>query len=237
MVPLAGLTNRQWRLSVGAEQAVLRLAAPAEALGVDRQAERRAWQWAAGQGISPALLWQQGPWTLSQYIPQTAPPARAQQLKALLGHIHRLQLARLTLPVLDLPGRARALGQEPGPVAAYRFIQESPLPLVPAHVDPSEGNCLWQQGRLWLIDWEYASLADPYYDLAGLLVAQGFEPLRLVDAWATLTGHRLNLKRLLAMEAVYAHLCELWCQAAHPSLASGYRVHWQARLAQFNRAI
>lgn len=39
---------------------------------------------------------------------------------------------------------------------------------VPSHNDVNPGNLLWDGTRVWLIDWEAASLAHPYYDLATL---------------------------------------------------------------------
>ncbi|WP_341501177.1 choline/ethanolamine kinase family protein [Gallaecimonas sp. GXIMD4217] len=234
---LEGLTNRQWLLESAGHKAVLRLANPDHSLGIDRGAEQRAWRWAAGQGISPPLLWQQGDWSLSAHVDGATGPATAQGLDALLGHIRALQGAELALPVLDLPARARLMGAEPGPVAAYGLIAATPMPLVPTHVDLVPENCLWQGRRLWLIDWEYASLADPYYDLAGVLVTHELDRTLLAERWRALTGQRLDLRRLMAMEAIYAHLCELWCLAVHPERAADYRVKWQRRLAALGQAL
>jgi thiamine kinase-like enzyme len=37
------------------------------------------------------------------------------------------------------------------------------------HGDPTAGNVLDHE-RLWLVDWEYAQLADPLFDVAAVLV-------------------------------------------------------------------
>ena len=42
---------------------------------------------------------------------------------------------------------------------------EDPDP-VPSHRDPVAGNLLFDEERLWLIDWEYSAMASPYWDLA-----------------------------------------------------------------------
>jgi thiamine kinase-like enzyme len=40
------------------------------------------------------------------------------------------------------------------------------LAYVPSHGDPSPGNCLMRDERLWLIDWEFSAMSDPAWDLA-----------------------------------------------------------------------
>ena len=45
------------------------------------------------------------------------------------------------------------------------------LPAVPeclTHHDLHPGNCCWQDGRLVLIDWEYAGMGNPWFDAASL---------------------------------------------------------------------
>lgn len=45
---------------------------------------------------------------------------------------------------------------------------------VPAHLDLYGGNLLKQDAKYWLIDWEYAAMADPFFDLATLASAENF---------------------------------------------------------------
>lgn len=44
----------------------------------------------------------------------------------------------------------------------------------PAHLDLHAGNVLEDKNQLWLIDWEYAAMADPYFDLATLTSTENF---------------------------------------------------------------
>ncbi|MED5525600.1 MAG: choline/ethanolamine kinase family protein [Pseudomonadota bacterium] len=227
-----GLTNRHWLLSSIEGRALLRQNSAALELGINRQAEHQLWQAASEAGISPALIWQEGDWALSRFI--DAPTGAANtpaRLIALLKAVNWLQgLEGAKLPLLPLRERALALGATDGPWLAYRLVEASPLPEVPAHVDLNPENCLWQGERLWLIDWEYASLADPYYDLAAIVVSHELAPQRLCSAWRSLTGKVLVPERLLAMCAIYAHLCECWCrhpQAGYLAYAAHYRKAWQ----------
>jgi thiamine kinase-like enzyme len=50
-------------------------------------------------------------------------------------------------------------------------LARSPLPLAPAHVDAGAANFLrGGDGRLWLVDWEFSSMADPAWDPASVLM-------------------------------------------------------------------
>ncbi len=66
--------------------------------------------------------------------------------------------------------------------ALARILAEPPAetglrPLVLAHCDPVPANFIaGEQGRLVLIDWEYAAMNDPAWDLAYLSVQGDFDP-------------------------------------------------------------
>lgn len=53
------------------------------------------------------------------------------------------------------------------------------LPKIPAHLDLHAGNILDQGEQLYLIDWEYAAMADPFFDLATLASAENFSDLKM----------------------------------------------------------
>jgi thiamine kinase-like enzyme len=49
----------------------------------------------------------------------------------------------------------------------------------PAHLDLHAGNILDDGKKLWLIDWEYAAMADPFFDLATLTSVENFTNLEM----------------------------------------------------------
>jgi len=51
---------------------------------------------------------------------------------------------------------------------------------VPAHLDLHAGNLLKQGAKYWLIDWEYAAMADPFFDLATLASAENYSDLEMI---------------------------------------------------------
>jgi aminoglycoside phosphotransferase (APT) family kinase protein len=103
--------------------------------------------------------------------------ALAHTLGALLARVHRLPLAppddqdldlgarlgaiHAALPALDLPGDVRA------PLdAAFAALPREPARPSLVHGDAGLHNLLWHEGRVALLDWEWAGFGDPLFDLA-----------------------------------------------------------------------
>ena len=58
--------------------------------------------------------------------------------------------------------------------------------LAPSHLDLFDLNILPAKDRIWIVDWEYAGMADPLMDLASLAAAMqwtGQEPNKLLEAY------------------------------------------------------
>ena len=62
-----------------------------------------------------------------------------------------------------LPGWARSIGDR---VDALEPVLAGDARRVLSHNDLNPGNILWDGARPWLVDWQVASLAHPYHDLA-----------------------------------------------------------------------
>lgn len=86
-----------------------------------------------------------------------------------------LRLARIDYPSL-FHRYQQQLNQESDPVTWLERLNRlvdiyAALPQVPecyTHHDLHPGNCCWQDGRLVLIDWEYAGIGNPWFDAAAL---------------------------------------------------------------------
>lgn len=65
---------------------------------------------------------------------------------------------------------------ERGLKAARWALQASPVPLVPCHNDPWPNNFIEAGGRIYLIDWEFSGMNDPFWDLAHLSAESGLGP-------------------------------------------------------------
>lgn len=177
-----GHTNRMLALDTPVGGFALRLPRPGAAAAVDRQAERAVLAMAAARGLAlPPLYFDPGDGTmLTRREPGRAPRSAAAlrgdpaALAALGRCLRRLHEAPVELPWtfvaadvaaahfrrIDRPDLAWPL------LRLAQRLDDSVARRVPAHDDLNPGNILWQGGRPWLIDWEYAGMNDPAFDLA-----------------------------------------------------------------------
>lgn len=186
--------SQTWRVAVGEGTAILREdRLGARLLGLDRAAEPGVIRAAAAAGIGPALIAAdaaQGR-LLVQWLPgrtwQAADFADDSRLHQVAQLLRRLHATPLDSPRMDLDraidryARAtRDAGSSAPPlVAAAREALLACEPLPPqswrfCHNDPTPGNFIaGPDGALHLIDWEYAGLCDPSFDLAGVAAGAG----------------------------------------------------------------
>jgi thiamine kinase-like enzyme len=204
-VPLeGGITNRNFRVRFGAGDYVLRLPGKDTALlGIDRTAERIANQAAAGLGIAPAVAAGDERSLVTQFV--VCEPIDADRLRADPTPVARALRAfhdcRVTLPtrfwVPELLEDYAAIVAERGGVLprGYPSAREvaariaAALPLtepVPCHNDLLPANLLRVPGGVMLVDWEYAGMGHPLFDLGNLAVNNEFDDPaeeRLLEAY------------------------------------------------------
>lgn len=175
-----------YRVTVDGRQAVLRVDGPGAAqLGLDRAAEVAVLGAVAAAGLGPACLASDlaAGTLLTTWLPgrpltgaDLRDPAHLVRAADLLSGLHALPA---TGPVLDLPvavdryarlaGAGAAELAEATRAALRDCRADGRETTCLCHNDPTPGNFIaGEDGRLWLIDWEYAALGDPAFDLAGL---------------------------------------------------------------------
>ena len=193
MTPLdGGLSNRNYLVTAAGVQFVIRVAgANGPLLGVDRVREKQALNIAQAAGITPrvaAFVIPNGH-AATRFIAEAhalsidefTSPAMVTRIAAMLRDLHKLGrvdgvfdpyaditrwMELLTSKGTSLPSRLEPLLTF---VAASQAIRPRPSEhdMVLCHNDPYHLNFL-TNGSLWLIDWEYAGMNDPMYDLAGI---------------------------------------------------------------------
>jgi len=207
-VPLdGGITNRNFRLSFGGRECVLRLPGrDTDLLGIDRAAERIATERAAALGIAPALLAADEDCLVTEFLAGAPidgdrlrhdPSSAAQALRVF--HDSGLQLpVRFWVP--DLLATYAEIVAQRGGVLPAGYLQAQALaariaavlPLtepVPCHDDLLPGNILAADAdpaRAILVDWEYAGMGHRLFDLGNLAVNNELETdsqSRLLEAY------------------------------------------------------
>jgi thiamine kinase-like enzyme len=191
-----GITNRNYLLSGGGERVVVRVfGRDTELLGIDRVAEEAAARAAAGVGVGPpvvAFLPEAG-CLVCRFVEgepiSTDDLQRREVLELVVRSVrtfHAGPALPSTFPVFRIVERYEALARERGvPVPPdYRLahalagrIEEafaaSPAPEAACHDDLLNANFLREGDHVWLLDYEYAGMGDPYFDLGNLSINNG----------------------------------------------------------------
>ncbi len=188
-----GITNKNYRVEVNGESFVIRLGgANTEHLGIDRNVERIATAAAASLGIAPEVIYFIEPegYLVTRFIggrplpaPEVTQPKNLKRVVAALKQIHALPAIPKTFSpfriVKDYEQTAKAHGVNSFPsnfdylLSKMREVESAfnKEPFTPklCHNDLLNENFL-DDGRLRIIDWEYAGMGDVFFDLANFAV-------------------------------------------------------------------
>jgi len=230
--------SRTWRVLADGRPAVLRVdETGARRLGLNRHAEPEVLRAVAEAGVGPACLAadpDRGT-LLTEWLPGQAwsaadlrEPANLRRAATLLRQVHGLPPAG---PVLNLEAaitRYEVLGgpRASGPaqvareqlarcLAAEADGEAASLRL--CHNDPTPGNFIaGPDGRLRLIDWEYAGVGPVAFDLAGLAVGAALDESGdeiLLAAYRSPQSQPAELAGHLAGQLARHRAWKAFCQA------------------------
>lgn len=100
------------------------------------------------------------------------------------------------------------------------IIDSSPIEYCVCHVDPVHDNFLIRDDKIFLIDWEYAAMADPHMDIAMFCIYAGYEKEQIdeVIRFYFKEGCRDSVRRkIYAYIAVCGLLWTVWCEIKRDS--------------------
>jgi thiamine kinase-like enzyme len=233
-----GITNRNFLVhpGTGNDRYVLRLAGnDTHLLGISREVEHAATVAAAGVGVGPevtAFIRPEG-YLVTRFIDGTPVPVAAIHEPATIERV-ALALRRIhdgpAIPGLFVPLRLveayRALAAARGVTipAAYELAAAigrrielvcltSPVPLQPCHNDLLAANFIDDGERIRIVDWEYAGMGDPFFDLGNFSVNHGLtsdEDVALLAAYDGAAPGPDRLARLTLMRIVSDFREAMW---------------------------
>ena len=191
MLP-GGLSNTNYLVKADGDMFVVRHGCDnAVSLGIDRRQEEAAARLAHDAGFAPevvAFIQPEGH-AVIRYLPDAEPPTieeftspeMVERVARRMRDVHALPPINGVFDPYAVIDRWRTVLHERGSLLPARLgslfdLVEAagaerrhiaPDDLVLCHNDPYHLNFL-DDGDLWLIDWEYAGMGDPMYDLAGI---------------------------------------------------------------------
>ena len=225
-----GPTNISYLVNRGDQLCVLRLDKPLAAeLVLDRHAEHDIAETAslARIGAWPLFFDAENGVSLREYLPgrpwhenDLCNPAKLQLLASRLRDLHALPPAGNHYE----PGRAaRRYATQLGTQPARDLADRANLQLADLHEQPSReclchndlvaSNILEGSDGLKLIDWEYAGMGDPWFDLALVIEHHQLDDALqsgFIRAYLQREPRASEFSRLLAWRKFYAVLLSLW---------------------------
>jgi thiamine kinase-like enzyme len=192
-----GITNRNYKIETGGAVYVLRLVGKdTDLLGIDREVEYACNLAAARAGVAPepvAFDLAEG-YLVTRFVAGDGIPAEAigtpANIARVMGAVKRYH-ALESFPGFFSPFRVvesflpiAQKYQAPLPQNVDWFVgvaaeietafQRNPMGLKPCHNDLLNGNFIDTGEALYILDWEYGGMDDPFFDLANFSAQHGF---------------------------------------------------------------
>ena len=197
VVPLSGgVTNANFMVDLGDDQVVVRIPGEhTELLGIDRRQESAANRLAASIGVAPPVLAESAEegWLVSQFLKgrtvsalELASEPLLVEVSTTLRRVHSAGTIEKHFDPFTIVRDYHRTAQERGVVESFDYLGalsvleriEAVRPFRPTrfcHNDLLNENFLYDE-RLRILDWEYAGMGDPMFDLANLSVNHAFTP-------------------------------------------------------------
>ena len=234
----AGLISATYRVARDGVVYTLKVATEGGALHADLPWEVQVLEHAAGAGLAPCLVycdldgavqltrWAEGRSWVSR---EAATPANLATMAALLRRVHALAVpmpARQVTPQRWIEIYDEALSRRGSNssdpalrsaalVRAHALSALPPVAGVVCHSDLHAMNLIQQDDSVILLDWEYAHVTDPLWDLAGWCANNDFA----AELQSSLLTHYLGnapplseWQRFKLLLGLYDYVCLLWSQ-------------------------
>jgi thiamine kinase-like enzyme len=258
---LCGITNANFFVDLGDEQVVLRIPGDnTELLGIDRHHENSANHLASSIGVAPEVLdsSETEGWMVTRFLPGRTIPddelAREPMLSALATTLHRLHSAgtiAMDFNPFSIVRRYHEIAASRDVVEPFDFPTASSVldriavarvftPTSFCHNDLLNGNFLFD-GEIRILDWEYAGMGDPFFDLANFSVNHELPPAADERLLTHYFGHcDTNLMAVLSLMKVVSELREtMWgvVQMAVSTLDVDFVAYAQERASRFQSLV
>ncbi len=251
---LGGLTNRNYKVTVGDDSFVLRIPGEGTCEYINRVDEEHNARIAAAAGVNPEVLFFDAAdgVQLTRFIKRgvTMDSERFRDLEAVaraarsFKRIHtcgksfasRFDLFKMMDEYLDylnnknarIPSGYTEIQKEAETVR--EALGANPVPLVPSHCDPLAENFLDTGERMFIVDWEYAGNNDPMWDLGDLSVEAGFGPdqdTAIIEAYFNGKPPPHQVGRMVMYKAMCDLLWTLWgvIQEVNENPAEDFRAY------------
>jgi thiamine kinase-like enzyme len=258
-----GITNRNYLVDVADQQFVARIGEELLVLGIDRRNELQCHRAAEALGVAPPLVYGENGVLVSRYVPsRTLDPASAREpgfaprLARVLRQLHDGWDGLIGDLLFFSPFQASrtyvATSRRLGAVLpadidlmleTTRRLSRTVAPYIPTlcHNDMLPANVLDDGRRVWIVDWEYAGMGHPLFDLAGVSANCGYSEEQDIEFLASYRGQfrRSDLYELCVLKVASLLRDALWgvVQTVASDLDVDYREYARTYLEKYRDAL
>jgi thiamine kinase-like enzyme len=210
-----GITNRNFRVEAAGQEFVLRIGGKdTELLGIDRAAEHAASRVAAELGLGPEVVAFVEPegYLVTRFVDGEVGKVDLDRVGAALRRLHDGPALPARFDSFRVVEAYRATAHERGIAVPPAYARAKEIAdqierrragrtFRPCHNDLLSANFIDDGTRLWLVDWEYAGMGDPFFDLGNFAVNNelGEEgENELLAAYGSDDGEALVLMRFMS---------------------------------------
>ena len=179
-----GITNRNFKATVDGAGYVLRIGGKdTELLGIDREAEHAASLVAAGLGLAPEVVAFVEPegYLVTRYVEGVVGEVDVERVGKALRRLHdgpalpsrfdSFRVVEVYCATAAAHGVAVPASYERAKDVADQIERRrAGAGSRPCHNDLLNANFIADGDRLWIVDWEYAGMGDPFFDLGNFAV-------------------------------------------------------------------
>lgn len=244
-----GITNHNFRVEVGEETFVLRIGGEdTQLLGIDRESEHAASRVAAELGLGPEVVIFLEPegYLVTRFVTGEVGKVDVVQVGAALRRLHdgpampsRFDSFRVVEAYCTIADERGVAIPPPygwaSEIACRIEERRRDAPTLPCHNDLLNANFINDGSRLWIVDWEYAGMGDPFFDLGNFAVNHELDvdgERLLLDTYGSEDGASLTLMRFMSdfREAMWGVV-----QQAISTLEFDFRTYAQEHFERLER--
>ena len=118
-------------------------------------------------------------------------------------------------------------------------LNDNPEELVPSHCDPLCENFIQQADKMWIVDWEYSGMNDPYWDIGDLSVEGGLSDemdIVLLTGYLGRSPDDYDVGRMVIYKALCDLLWTLWGLIQHMN-QNPVDDFWAYSIERFTRCV
>lgn len=236
-----GLTNRLFYFTAGGKEYLIRVPGEGSEYLVNRRQEAWVYRTLADQDITDRFVYI-NPETglkITEYISDVhcCDVQDMDEVRRCIRHLHGFHSLRLKSEerfdiftklaeyeavcrheiALYFPDY-RAIREKIGKLE--QIIANSPMEYCLCHIDPVPDNFLVREDKVFLIDWEYAAMADPHMDIAMFCIYAGYDKEkidRVMDFYFEGTVSEEIRRKIYGYIAVGGLLWTVWCEIKRDS--------------------